>query len=149
MMTRCSRATLFRRFHGFTDGAAYARALFVDRAHDETLAARNPSMCRTAASEPSPSESSHCVVGLGTLSPTTEGAAEMGVLVEDAWQQRGVGSRLIAELIARARRNGISTVHADVLEDNQFLLQILRRAAPLTVAFQRGGFSVDIDLGGG
>src|SRR5262245_3296101 len=75
MMTRCSRATLFRRFHGFTDGAAYARALFVDRTHDETLAARNPSICKTAALEPSPSEPAHCVVGLGTLSPTTEGGA--------------------------------------------------------------------------
>src|SRR5580692_9339990 len=39
MLARCSRASLFHRFHGFTDGRAYFGALLRDRPLHRTLLA--------------------------------------------------------------------------------------------------------------
>jgi GNAT superfamily N-acetyltransferase len=44
--------------------------------------------------------------------------AEVAVLVEDAWQHRGVGRTLVHMLTADAAREGISVLTATVLTDN-------------------------------
>lgn len=44
--------------------------------------------------------------------------AEMAIVVEDVWQSKGIGKRLLSELAARARRRGIETFTAEVLETN-------------------------------
>jgi GNAT superfamily N-acetyltransferase len=130
MVARCSRAALFHRFHGFTDGVAYTRALLLDRPNDNTLLAWYRSSC----------------IGLATL-VDANGTADLGVLVEDAWQRRGVGTRLVASLLNEARAKGMTTAHADVLAEDRFILRFLRRLGPLTLSAERGTFSVDIDLG--
>jgi GNAT superfamily N-acetyltransferase len=45
------------------------------------------------------------------------------VLVEDAWQHRGIGTQLTASLLDSARAKGVSIVHADVLSDDRHILQ--------------------------
>lgn len=132
MMARCSRSTLFHRFHGFTDGVAYTRTLLRAHPRDETLIAWYRSAC----------------VGLATLGLDTTGSADLGVLVEDAWQRRGVGTRMVALLLERARAKGLTTLHADVLSDDKFILRGLRRIGPLTGSVELGTISVDIDLAG-
>jgi GNAT superfamily N-acetyltransferase len=130
MLARSSPATLFHRFHGFTDGAAYFGALLRDPPLDQTLLAWYRSCC----------------VGLATLGVGTTGILDLGVLVEDAWQRRGVGTRLAASLLDSARATGVTTVHADVLGDDEFILRALRRIGRLTVTIEAGSFSIDIDL---
>jgi GNAT superfamily N-acetyltransferase len=130
MLGRCSRASLFHRFHGFTDGVAYFAALLRDRPDDRTLLAWAGSTC----------------VGVGTIGADAAGSLDLGVLVEDAWQRRGVGIRLITALLDDARAKGVTTVHADVLADDEFILQVLRRIGPLRVSAERGSFSIDVDL---
>src|SRR5580692_9864101 len=49
MLARCSRVTLFHRFHGITDGVAYYGALLRDRV-DQTLLAWHGSTCVGVAS---------------------------------------------------------------------------------------------------
>jgi len=44
--------------------------------------------------------------------------AEIAILVEDAWQHRGLGRALIRMLTARAARRGIAVLQATVLADN-------------------------------
>jgi N-acetylglutamate synthase-like GNAT family acetyltransferase len=44
--------------------------------------------------------------------------AEIAVLVEDAWQRRGLGTLLLRRLVAVARSAGITTVYALTLADN-------------------------------
>ena len=131
MLSRCSGATLFHRFHGLTDGVAYFGTLLRDGPVEQTLLA----WCR-----------SRCV-GVATLGAGATGTFDLGVLVEDAWQRRGVGTRLVASLLDTARAHGVSTVHADVLDDDRFILHTLRRIGPLTVSIEFGVLAIDVDLG--
>jgi L-amino acid N-acyltransferase YncA len=66
--------------------------------------------------------------------------------VEDAWPRQGVGRQLVSTLLALARAQGVRQVHADVLGDNRFIVEALRRAGSLTVAIASGTCSVEIDL---
>jgi len=130
MVSRCSRASLFHRFHGFTDGVAYFAALLRARPDGQTLLAWSGATC----------------VGVATLAVSATGIVELGVLVEDAWQRRGIGTRLATSLLDGARAKGVTTVHADVLVDDVFILQALRRISPLRVSTEFGSFSIDMDL---
>jgi GNAT superfamily N-acetyltransferase len=130
MLARCSRATLFHRFHGFTDGVAYYVALLRDRPVDQTLLAWHGSTC----------------VGVASLGVGATGDNDLAVLVEDAWQRRGIGSRLAASFIDSARARAVPTVHADVLCDDLFVVQALRRLGQLTVSIEFGTYSIDIDV---
>jgi GNAT superfamily N-acetyltransferase len=44
--------------------------------------------------------------------------AEIAVLVEDAWQHRGLGRALVRMLTGEAARSGIAVLNATVLSDN-------------------------------
>jgi ribosomal protein S18 acetylase RimI-like enzyme len=68
------------------------------------------------------------------------------VLVEDAWQRRGIGTQLTVSLLDSARADGVTTVHADVLSDDLHILEWLRRIGPLTASIERGVWSIDIAL---
>ena len=53
--------------------------------------------------------------------------AEIAVVVEDAWQRLGLGTRLLHELLRAAEARGIRAFRADVLATNQRMLRLLRR----------------------
>jgi RimJ/RimL family protein N-acetyltransferase len=55
--------------------------------------------------------------------------AEIAVVIEDRWQGRGLGKRLLGELIGYAAARGIRRLRAYVLADNVRMLGLLRRAA--------------------
>jgi GNAT superfamily N-acetyltransferase len=129
MLARCSRQSLYHRFHGYTDGVAYTQALLARR-DDETLLVWSGSAC----------------VGMGSVSWDDRGQAHLGVLVEDRWQRLGVGTRLIRALIESVRSRGVTRLHADILGADQFLLRSLRRIGPVIVAIELGTFSVDVEL---
>ena len=50
--------------------------------------------------------------------PEDPGAAEVAIEVNEDWQARGIGRRLIGELIDRAREEGIARLVAYVSDDN-------------------------------
>jgi N-acetylglutamate synthase-like GNAT family acetyltransferase len=131
MLRRCSRTSLLHRFHGFTDGVNYFEALLQDGPVDQTFLAWCQSTC----------------VAVATLGARATGVVDLGVLVEDGWQRRGIGAWLVASLLVNARANGVTTVHADVLGDDRFILEALRRIGPLTVAIESGSYSIDIEIG--
>ena len=132
MLSRCSRTTRFHRFHGLSDGVAYFRAQLRDRPGDRTLLAWYGSTC----------------VGAATLGIGATGIADLAVLVEDAWQRRGIGTQLTESLLDDARARGVSVVHADVLSDDRHIIQALRRIGPLTASVDRGTWSIDIAVSG-
>jgi GNAT superfamily N-acetyltransferase len=124
MWQRCTLASRIARFHAPVRNipASYLTAVFAD-----------PSASVVAACQ-------HCgaVVALASLIPNAgQDSAELGVLVEDAWQRAGIGRRLVAHLIATAHARGITALTASVLADNASVADLLRQI--------RGEFSLAFD----
>jgi GNAT superfamily N-acetyltransferase len=62
------------------------------------------------------------LIGFGCGPP---GRAELAVEVVDAWHRRGVGSRLVREVLARGRAAGHREVVAEVLTENVGMQMLL------------------------
>lgn len=74
-------------------------------------------------------------------------AAEVAVAVADSHQGRGLGTVLLAHLLARARQEGIERFTATVLADNQRSLEVLSTLGRATVGPpQSGAVELTIDL---
>lgn len=70
------------------------------------------------------------IVGLGNVfpdRPDETSTAEIAVIVEDAWQGRGLGGRMLEHLIELARRQGFDEVLALVLASNGGMIRLLER----------------------
>jgi GNAT superfamily N-acetyltransferase len=57
--------------------------------------------------------------------------AELGVLVQDGWQGRGLGRALVEALVARAVERGVEELAASVLPSRAGLLRVLARRLEL------------------
>jgi RimJ/RimL family protein N-acetyltransferase len=74
-------------------------------------------------------------------------AAEVAVAVADSWQGRGLGTVLLAHLLARARQEGIERFTATVLADNRGSVEVLSSLGRTTVGPpQEGAVELTIDL---
>jgi RimJ/RimL family protein N-acetyltransferase len=68
------------------------------------------------------------LVGVARYEPTDEpDTAEVAIVVEDAWQGRGLGTALFTDLLAAAERRGVRRFSAYVLADNRRMLSMLGR----------------------
>lgn len=130
MLTRCSAATLQRRFHGPSDGVAYLTRVAAGGDASDTVLAWLGEQC----------------VGAATLAGSGDDV-ELGVLVEDAWQRRGVGTRLVRRLVERARAAGVTVLRADVLGEDRFILRALSRIDDLRVSCESGVYTARVKLG--
>ena len=57
-------------------------------------------------------------------------SADLAIVVADAWQRQGLGTRLVAALADRAAQTGIERFDVDVQGDNRGVQRLLRRVAP-------------------
>jgi GNAT superfamily N-acetyltransferase len=98
---RCSPRTLLCRYHGINKQLSeYWLA---------QLTAPEQGVCLLAWR-------GHDVVAIAQLLPAPQPArAELGILVEDAWQQRGLGTALLATLVGLAMATEIQTIEAHCL----------------------------------
>lgn len=128
MVGRCSPSSLLHRFHGITDGTAHVRHLVATSGH-ETLTAWSDARC----------------VGMATLA-RSGCEHELGILVEDGWQRRGIGTELLTRLVASARARGINDIVANVLGEDGFVLSALRRIGPVVVTLEWGVYTARVDL---
>ncbi len=74
-----------------------------------------------------------------------EGAAELAVSVETAWQRQGVGTALVAEAMAEARRRNLPAVRYFGLAENTGIQGLMHRFGATTT---RSGGEIDgrVDL---
>jgi RimJ/RimL family protein N-acetyltransferase len=73
--------------------------------------------------------------------------AEVAFEVVDEWQGRGVGRRLMRELSALARRQGVARVRADVAAGNEPAFALLRGAGDVvSTTSEDGVFDVLVEL---
>ena len=69
--------------------------------------------------------------------------AEVAVIVDDEWQDRGLGTRLLHRLARVGARRGLVAFRATVLGENRRALPFLRRLSPdAEVVFRHGEYQV-------
>jgi GNAT superfamily N-acetyltransferase len=74
------------------------------------------------------------VVGVARYFRNREGTtADVAVLIEDAWQGRGLGVVLIERLQELARGRGINAFTATILSENRPALRMVRRVFPAAI----------------
>ncbi|WP_235193060.1 GNAT family N-acetyltransferase [Streptomyces viridochromogenes] len=110
MHERCSARTLKMRYHGPVGDA--------DRYLNHLL---SPRFGRTLAVQ----TASGRVVGLGHLLWDGD-ETEVALLVEDAWQRRGIGGELLRRLVAMAVEAGCASVYAVTQSSNTGMVAAMR-----------------------
>ncbi len=80
-----------------------------------------------------------------TAGPGEPRATDVGVVVADAWQRRGVGAALMRALIERAQARGVTALAMDVLPGNRRVLAMITGHWP-QAAIGRAADSVDIRI---
>jgi RimJ/RimL family protein N-acetyltransferase len=83
-------------------------------------------------------------VGRYYLDPKTN-RAEVAFTVLDSWQNKGIGTFLLKQLVQIARRNGIKGFTAEVLKDNKAMQAVFHKS-PTRVAGRLMGESYHFDL---
>lgn len=74
---------------------------------------------------------------------TGENDAEVAVIVDDVWQDRGLGTRLLHRLARLGARRGLVAFRAVVLGENRRALPFLRRLSPdAEIRFRSGEYQV-------
>jgi acetyltransferase len=74
-------------------------------------------------------------------------AAEVGIILTDAWQGRGLGGHMLCRLAAEAQARGVTTLTAVVLWENRRMLRLARRTFPdMHIAYAAGSCELTIDL---
>jgi len=77
------------------------------------------------------------------VGPGGSRAADIGVVVADDWQDRGVGSEILDRLIARAAARAVRFLVMDVLPENGRMLAMISRRWP-DAAYEFGGGAVSV-----
>jgi GNAT superfamily N-acetyltransferase len=132
MHERCSPHTLRMRYHGPVGDA--------DRYLDHLL---SPRFGRTLAAR----TASGRIVGLGHLLWDGD-ETEVALLVEDAWQRRGVGGRLLGRLVAMAAEAGCGHVYAVTQASNTGMVAAMRALGlPLDYQIEEGTLVITARLG--
>jgi acetyltransferase len=68
------------------------------------------------------------LIGVARYVLEAEGrACEFALVIADAWQGRGIGSRMMKKLIAVARSRGLARIYGDVLSTNRPMLNFCRK----------------------
>jgi len=157
MFERCTLETRYRRFHGPVKAIPeryLADALSGSPFHYALVAGPGPGPVAVPALDPaavsSPDTRAGGIVALASCRTVDEGAAELGLLIEDAWQRHGLGTRLLRDLIAHARRAGLRVVEAQVLAEQAWIASLLRPYGTCRVRSAWGGvLNVTVRLGAG
>jgi L-amino acid N-acyltransferase YncA len=68
---------------------------------------------------------------------------DVGLVVADRWQHRGIGSEILARLVARAAARGVRELVMDVLPDNRPMLTMISRQWP-GAGYEYGAGSVTV-----
>lgn len=131
MHRRCSDRTLGLRYHHPADADRYLNHLL------------NPRFGRTLAVE----SSSGRLIALGHLLWDGE-ETEVALLVEDAWQRRGIGSALLRRLVGLAADAGCDSVYAVTQASNTGMVAAMRALRlPLDYQIEEGTLVVTARLG--
>jgi GNAT superfamily N-acetyltransferase len=150
MFARCTVLTRYRRFHAPVKAipARYlTEALSGSPLHYALVACPVPRPDEAGGARPTGSAD---VIALASCRLVAEGAAELGLIIEDAWQRRGLGTRLLRDLVAHASGSGIRVLEAQLLAEQSWIAGLLRGYGRCRLRLGEGGvLTVTIRVGAG
>jgi len=79
------------------------------------------------------------IVALGSFGAIDDGRAEVGLVVSDDWQQRGIGTLIADRVLRAAEARGFHRFVAHALWDNQGIRRLLRRVGDIVSTRARQG----------
>jgi GNAT superfamily N-acetyltransferase len=118
MFDRCSRQTIYRRFHGYV--RAFPEPYFTGALKGD------PSHFALVAETPGE------IVALASCVTLHDGTCEVGVLVQDDYQRQHIGTRLLETLLAYA---GARTVRATIQPDQRWIIPMLLRYENIRIIY--------------
>jgi ribosomal protein S18 acetylase RimI-like enzyme len=132
MYERCSAETTYRRWHGHLRAfpTAYLAALVADS--DEHIA--------VVARREGP------IVGFASAGEVAPGVREIGILVEDRWQRRGVGRALLTSIMTMSAELGTRVIQAEVRTEEAGLVGLLRTFGSTSVRTSYGVVTAQVVL---
>ena len=133
MFARCSPRTRYERFHGVVEEIPpeyLRRCLNGDEQEAVVAEAVTGELAGLASTGPVPGEPDGC---------------ELGVLVADRWQRKGIGRLLMGELLARAHARGLRFVRLELCRLQPGLLDYVTTHLPVT-ARHSDGCDVTVDV---
>ena len=88
------------------------------------------------------------IVGVGRYATGSDGgaAADLALIVADAWQRRGIGHGLAVRLLERARANGITRMTGTALAENRRVRSLLDRLGFRVRSVSAGVVEVELDV---
>lgn len=95
--------------------------------------------CRRDALVAFHGDESVAIASYDTLPNGTSREAEIAVVVDDAWQRRGVALQLMCHLAELALQRGYETFVARTLPNNRAALALVRKLSPHSTATFAGG----------
>jgi GNAT superfamily N-acetyltransferase len=137
MFDRCSLPTRYHRFH------APVRAI-PEQYLAEALSGSPFHHALVAGTGQGPG--GERIVALASCCAFAEGAAELGLLIEDAWQRNGLGARLLGDLVAHASASGLRVLEAQLLAEQAWIIGALRRYGPCRSRWSHGEGRVSLRL---
>lgn len=132
---RLSPSTVQHRFHGAKRELSVPLAhtfADVDGVNDAAIVATTGTRGR--------------IIGVARYCRLTPTTAEVAFVVEDAYQGRGIGHRLMRHLCELALANGVTVFVAEVLSDNTAMLRLLKQVGATRIREDRGVSEVEVDL---
>jgi RimJ/RimL family protein N-acetyltransferase len=132
---RLSPSTVQHRFHGSKRELSVPLAhtfTDVDGANDAAIVATTGTRGR--------------IIGVARYCRLTPTSAEVAFVVEDAYQGRGIGGRLMRHLRELALANGVTVFVAEVLSDNTPMFHLLQKTGTTRTRYDRGVCEIEVDL---
>lgn len=148
MFARCTDETRYRRFHGpvkMMPERYLADALSGTPFHYALVAYPSP-VADSGTLGPGGRDGG--VVALASCRMVDEGAAELGLLIEDAWQRQGLGTRLLRDLVVYAAGAGLRVLETQLLAEQVWIADLLRPYGNCRLRSAWGGvLNVSLRLG--
>jgi RimJ/RimL family protein N-acetyltransferase len=95
---------------------------------------------------PGPAEDEIVAIAQYFLDPKTQ-TAEVAFIVQDDWQQKGMGTLLLMYLIQVARQRGVKRFDAKVMPQNKAMLAVFQNSGlPVRRDYDGEAYSINMDL---
>jgi len=87
------------------------------------------------------------VARYAVIEPSSEGVAEAAIVVEDAYQSKGLGTELLRQLVTYAAAHGVRAFRATVHQGNSRILRFIERSGlPTTKHLDGSVWDIVVEL---